>query len=148
MNDEFDQTQPDTEPVFNVEPSHVPTRPINRVCDLKFNDAAFVMTEDTRETLDAFADKYVRPMFEPLPDPRFVRAEFALAKPAKTELSSRERQVLNMLWSGITSKAVAEELGLSPKTVASFVANAERKFGVTTPIALCREALKRGVLVI
>jgi DNA-binding CsgD family transcriptional regulator len=55
-------------------------------------------------------------------------------------LSSREREILRRACRGHANKAIAYELGLSPSTVASHLARARRKLGVTTRVALMKWA--------
>ncbi|MGR3365573.1 MAG: LuxR C-terminal-related transcriptional regulator [Maritimibacter harenae] len=51
-------------------------------------------------------------------------------------LTKREREVVNLLAEGMTSKEVARELEISPRTVEVHRAKLQRKFGVTNTNAL------------
>jgi two-component system response regulator NreC len=58
--------------------------------------------------------------------------------PAK--LSSREEEVLRLLGQGHTNQAVAEQLGLSPKTVATYRARIAEKLGLRTTVDFVKYA--------
>lgn len=62
------------------------------------------------------------------------------AAPAHVRLTSREADVLRALARGRTYVQVADELGVSPNTVASHVKNLYRKLGVRS----ARSAVWRG----
>ena len=74
----------------------------------------------------------------PRPD---ARAEEPLAV-----LSQRERVVFDRLAHGRTQREVAEELGVSIKTVETYRARLGEKLGVRTRADLVRVALETGVL--
>ena len=60
-------------------------------------------------------------------------------------LSARELQVLQMVTRGAATKDIAETLGLSPKTVATYRYRLYEKLGVTNDVELARLALRHGV---
>ena len=60
-------------------------------------------------------------------------------------LSPRELQVLQMVTQGAATKDIAESLGLSPKTVATYRYRLYEKLGVTNDVELTRLALRHGV---
>jgi DNA-binding NarL/FixJ family response regulator len=62
------------------------------------------------------------------------------------ELTAREREVLGLVADGLTSKAIATRLGISPRTVETHRENLMRKLGVRTAAALTRLAVERGLL--
>jgi len=77
-------------------------------------------------------------------DNRRQRAEHeGIARRFQT-LSVRELAVLDGVVSGQTSKAIAQTLGIEPKTVDVHRANIMRKVGVGTPAGLVYLALKNG----
>lgn len=47
-------------------------------------------------------------------------------------VSRREKQVINFLIEGYKSKIIAKELGISEKTVGSYIARIRQKFGVSS----------------
>ena len=59
-------------------------------------------------------------------------------------LSGRELEVLQMLVNGASTTAIAESLGLSPKTVATYRYRLHEKLGVANDIELVRFALRHG----
>lgn len=60
-------------------------------------------------------------------------------------LSSRERQVLQLIAEGKTNKEVAAQLGISPKTVESHRARIMVKIGIHNTADLVRYAIRRGL---
>lgn len=66
-------------------------------------------------------------------DPRLPRLLRPHADPSpRRRLSAREHEVLLLLADGMTSRAVADELFLSPETIRTHVRNAMRKLGAHT----------------
>jgi DNA-binding NarL/FixJ family response regulator len=62
-----------------------------------------------------------------------------------TRLSSRERQVLQLLAKGHTSAEIASTLSLSPKSVETYRARMERKLGLHDLASLVKFAIRNGV---
>ena len=62
------------------------------------------------------------------------------------QLSPRELDVARLLVSGGTNAAIAEQLFLSPKTVARHLESAMRKLGVSTRTALAVRAVETGMV--
>lgn len=60
------------------------------------------------------------------------------------QLSEREREVLELVAEGFTSKQIAERLGLKPKTVENHRANIMQKLGIHTTAGLVRYALRKN----
>jgi len=84
---------------------------------------------------------------------RAVEAELAAAAQAARgrdapalPLSLRERQVLRLVARGRTARQIAEELGVSTKTVATYRARLAAKLGLTTLVELTRYAHRVGLL--
>lgn len=63
------------------------------------------------------------------------------------ELSARERQVLQLVASGLTSKEIASELKIAEKTVINHRTNIRDKLGVREIAGLTRYAIDRGIVV-
>jgi two-component system response regulator NreC len=68
------------------------------------------------------------------------------AQPIKDTLSDREREVLQLLAEGATSKEMAKVLGLTPKTVENHRARILDKLGVTNSAAAVRAAVASGLV--
>jgi two-component system, NarL family, response regulator NreC len=103
-------------------------------------------TELVRAVHEAAAGRrYLSP---PLADT--VIEAFLEGKPHPTDayesLTERERQVLHLCAQGLTSKDIAQRLGLSPRTAESHRANLMHKLGLRTQTDLIRFALQRGIL--
>ena len=69
---------------------------------------------------------------------RRLAVEAATAAASMGRLSDRERDVIERLAAGMTGKSVAAELGISPRTVEIHRANAMRKTGARSHVALIR----------
>jgi len=61
-------------------------------------------------------------------------------------LTDRERQVLAGIAAGSTSKIIAQQLGLSPRTVEAYRENLMRKLAIRTVAGLTRFAVDNGLL--
>jgi len=61
-------------------------------------------------------------------------------------LTPREQEVMRLLAEGLSSKAVAEKLFISPKTVENHRANIMNKLGLHSTIELVRYAAKLGLI--
>ena len=62
-----------------------------------------------------------------------------------TRITARERQVLVRVARGETSKQIAGELGISPRTVETHRESIARKLGVSSVAALTRYAIENGL---
>ena len=71
--------------------------------------------------------------------------EFVSKAEPLDSLSSRERQVLQMLAEGHAVTAIAEALSLSPKTVETYRARMMEKLGIRDLAGLVKFAIQRGV---
>lgn len=76
-----------------------------------------------------------------LPAIQRLRARGVSARKKLKTLSQRERQVLDYMSEGITSRAIAGELGISPRTVDIHRANAIRKLGASGTVDAVRIAI-------
>jgi two-component system response regulator NreC len=63
-----------------------------------------------------------------------------------SELSPREREVLEMVAAGLTNRETAERLGVSIKTIEGYRARLMRKIGATSRADLVRHAIQLGLL--
>lgn len=62
------------------------------------------------------------------------------------ELTKRQKQIALMRFKGMTVKAIADELGRSPKTVKNLIAVIYDKTGVNSVIELYKLDLKTGLV--
>ena len=62
-----------------------------------------------------------------------------------TRLSKREREVLQYVVEGLSSSAIGEKLGLSPKTVETYRSRLMAKLRITGVPALVKFALRHGI---
>ena len=80
------------------------------------------------------------------PDGHLHPAESAGAeKPAGDPLTAREREVVQLIAEGRSSKHVADALGISVKTVDTHRANLMRKLGIHSVSELVRYAIREGI---
>jgi two-component system, NarL family, response regulator NreC len=75
-----------------------------------------------------------------------VEASFDKANPPGDMLSSRERQVLQLVAEGKTTKEIAAVLGISIKTADSHRARIMRKLDIHDTAGLVRFAIRRGLI--
>jgi DNA-binding NarL/FixJ family response regulator len=61
-------------------------------------------------------------------------------------LSTREREVLQLLAEGRTGTEIAQRLSLSPKTVETYRARLVEKLGIRDVAGLVRFAIQRGII--
>lgn len=88
-------------------------------------------------------------VFIDLDDETRTSAVFGIARQeplASARLSEREMEVLRLLGHGHTNQAVAEQLDLSPKTVATYRARIAEKLGLKTTADFVRYATDNGLL--
>ena len=67
-------------------------------------------------------------------------------KRGRRVLSAREQQVLRLVAKGLTSKAIARQLVLSPKTVDHHLASVLNKLGVDSRAHAVATAVRDGLL--
>ena len=67
------------------------------------------------------------------------------ARPHK-DLSARELEIFRLIALGQAIKEIADELGISDKTVATYLARIREKTGLSSPVAIARYALKNGLV--
>lgn len=82
---------------------------------------------------DLVIENHVRSHAEPAKDPVFIK------------LSAREREVLQLLAEGKTSKAIAYELGISSKTVDTHRRNLMKKLDTDNLATLVKMAIRAGI---
>ncbi len=75
-----------------------------------------------------------------------IEAYLTKAGPPREELSLRERQVLQLIAEGKTSKEIASILGLSVRTAESHRARIMRKLGIHDKSSLVLYAVRRGIV--
>lgn len=85
------------------------------------------------------------PLSERAIEAYLLKAQAAPLDPYDT-LTSREREVLQLLAEGLTNNEVSARLSISPRTVEVHRANLMHKLGLHTQADLIRLALKRGIL--
>ncbi len=89
--------------------------------------------------------RYVSPSVAPIVIGRLRRPN-QKAGPADPRLSRREREVLRMVGQGATSKDIAQQLGISPKTAQVHRENIKEKLGLRTTADMVRYAIKRKIV--
>lgn len=61
-------------------------------------------------------------------------------------LTHREREIVSLIWSNLTSQEIADKLFISINTVESHRKNIKRKLGADSVISIIKISLKRGYL--
>ncbi len=119
---------------------------------LKHGAVAYVLKDSCADDLvqavrTATTGRYYlsSPLSERAIDAYVRRAKDSALDPYDT-LTSREREVLQLVAEGQTSAQVAVRLFISPRTVETHRANLMRKLGLGTQVDLVRYALRRGIL--
>lgn len=106
---------------------------------------------------DTTATELVRAIAEAVAGRRYLSAALAATipgaergRPAEGDryaaLTDREREVLQLVAEGLTSRAIAERLGLSPRTVESHRANIMAKLRIPSTANLVRFVAERRLL--
>ena len=60
-------------------------------------------------------------------------------------LTSRERQVLNLVANGLTSRQIGEKLGISPRTAETHRVNIGRRLGIRNVAQMVRYAIENDL---
>jgi DNA-binding NarL/FixJ family response regulator len=91
------------------------------------------------EVLDAaLADMLAMSILAPMPPSRASRLE----------LTSREREVLELIVAGRSNAEIADALFISPKTASVHVANIKGKLGADSRVGIVTTALQRRLVVV
>jgi DNA-binding NarL/FixJ family response regulator len=62
------------------------------------------------------------------------------------DLTPREHQILQLIWSGLTNRAIARHLKISVKTVEAHRATMMKKMRVSNTAQLIKTAIQEGLL--
>ena len=81
-----------------------------------------------------------------LTDVSFRNSETSIGVSPLETLSSREREILQLVAEGETSQEVAERLSISPKTVDTYRSRLMHKIGVEDVAGLVKFAIQHGVI--
>jgi DNA-binding NarL/FixJ family response regulator len=100
-------------------------------------DAIHQVMQGRRYLSQAIADRFTEQMLlnpsEQLEDPY-------------DQLTSREREVLQLVAEGFTGREIAERLSISPRTAEQHRANTMRKLGLQNQREIVRYAVRKGIL--
>ena len=105
-----------------------------------------------RAARDAGATAFLSKETEPRELARLLRAIVAdperdwMPRVELPDLTPREEQVLRLMARGLSTKAIARELGLSPETVKDYLLGAFRKLEVRDRVSAVRRANELGLL--
>lgn len=75
----------------------------------------------------------------------FVKGRNTREKGAYTDLSEREREILQLIAEGLSTKEIASKLNLSEKTIAAHREHIMQKLGMHNVVELTRYALREGI---
>ena len=116
------------------------------------SDCALYIPTECKCCLVAFTEllkrdttKGLRPITHQEREPQYQ--ESGATQYRSLSLTAREKEVLNLVREGLTSRQVGERLGLSSRTVEFYRGSVLRKLGITSTIALLRMDIKEpGVI--
>jgi DNA-binding NarL/FixJ family response regulator len=75
-----------------------------------------------------------------------VAIQIPLRRHRPEDLTPREREILEQVWSGCTNRSIARQLGISVKTVEAHRANMMKKLRVSNTAQLLKAAIESGLL--
>src|SRR6266508_5540904 len=117
---------------------------------LRYGASAYILkesssTEIVQAVREALAGRrYLSPPLSQYALDAYIQnAKAAPLDPYET-LTTREREVLQLVAQGATTPAIAAQLGLSPRTVEAHRTHLMRKLGLRTQTDVIRYALQRG----
>lgn len=120
------------------------------LADLAVNSGAhgFIPKESSAEELNSAID-HVLTSAKPFISPRIPRRSFrdgaAVEHPALDRLTPRHRQILRLIGDGKSTQDIADDLGVSPRTVEFHRASIRKALGITTEWGLMRFAIMMRV---
>jgi len=74
------------------------------------------------------------------------RVDVSRRKHRPQDLTPREREILQLVWSGLTNRHIAEQLKISIKTAEAHRANMMKKLRVSNTAQLLKTAIEAGLL--
>jgi DNA-binding NarL/FixJ family response regulator len=78
--------------------------------------------------------------------PEILARARGLPERGREGLTEREREILELVAEGLTNRAIAQRLGLSPRTVEYHLGQIFQRLGVSSRAAAVKEAMRRGWL--
>lgn len=135
----------------------LPARP--RVLILSMYDEAHFVAQALQEGADGYLlkdamdDELFHALEAVLRGQRYVaaaidRAQVQVASTNPSQLTTREREVLQLIAAGHTTQQVAERLDISPHTATRHRANLMQKLGAHNQVELLRVASQRGLILL
>jgi DNA-binding NarL/FixJ family response regulator len=76
-----------------------------------------------------------------------MSARRPLSRRRPEDLTRREREILELVWSGLTNRIIADRLHISIKTAEAHRANMMKKLRVSNTAQLLKTALEGGLLI-
>lgn len=89
---------------------------------------------------------YLSKPFSDQPISTYKKGPPALMGDPYDTLTSRERQILQLIVEGNRTEVIARRLGISPRTVEQHRAHVMTKYGVHTQTELVKRAIKKGLI--
>ena len=75
-----------------------------------------------------------------------TRKAFPLRRKRPEALTEREQEILQLIWSGLKNKEIAQRLTISVKTVEAHRANMMKKIRVSNAAQLLNVAIQEGLI--
>ena len=91
-------------------------------------------------------EHYLSKPFSDQPISSYIKSRSISTKDPYETLTSRERQVLQLIVEGNRTDAIAHRLGISPRTVEQHRAHIMTKYDVHSQTELIKRAIKRGLI--
>ncbi len=76
----------------------------------------------------------------------YTRTDSGQFLPCSSVLTPREKEVLHLVWEGLTNPQIAGDLGISDETVKQHVSHIFDKFGVDTRTGMLSFAVRKGII--
>ncbi|WP_376793286.1 response regulator [Thermoflexus sp.] len=102
----------------------------------------YLLKQEGMEAIAAAVQSVARGLTSFSPQIRAKAQALALLK----GLTEREREILKLVAEGLTDRAIAHRLGISPRTVGYHLGQIFQRLGVNNRAAAVREAIRRGWL--
>jgi DNA-binding NarL/FixJ family response regulator len=120
------------------------------LADLAINSGAhgFIPKESSAEELNEAIDQVLagdKPFISPRVPRRSFRDGAAVEHPALDRLTPRHREILRSIGDGRSTQEIADDLGVSPRTVEFLRASIRKALGITTEWGLMRFAIMMRV---
>jgi DNA-binding NarL/FixJ family response regulator len=111
-----------------------------RPFSVKVNDTVVIDSLTEKNRMARTAKTTIKPSLATLtPPPRKKRPE---------SLTSREKEILELIWAGFNNKEIGQQLKINPRTVGTHRAHLRKKMRVSNTAQLLKTAIQDGTITI